>query len=1209
VRMRCFGSGLTDKARAICAALLVVLAVSFAGAGAVFAQTPVTVLGDEEDGFGRLVFAWPRHDDPMRLQTAPEVTTVMSANVLVLRFEEAFKADLSELMSSMPRYIALVREDADGKTLRLAMKAQFRVNIHEAGNEVYVDLLPPNWRAAPPPLPDAVMARLEAERKAVAEAKAEKEGNGPLDIPEPKPDLALRVGEHGDFTRLVFDWAQPVLYNVAQREGTVTLTFDRDAALKLARLRVDPPEFMTGATSVRKDGRLTVFVETEPGVTIRDFREDMSVVLDLVGPGKQDWLPVAAAPEPPESIEAEESAEAEEEEVAEAAPSPAGQAEETTEIASAEDAPVTDEPAKTQEEPAAEEKAAEAVPASTPEKEEKAAAPAAPPAPVAAKAASETKSDVEAQEPVESAFGEAVGADAARNEDDGETLTVAAEQVGSSVRLAFPWAERVGAAAFQRGGRVWIVFDDTRRIEFANLTDAMQRRTGEPSVFHTEGATILQFKPPQRLLVSASERGSNWIFSLGDTIVEPVRPVSLSRGWGQNGQARVSLDLNGAAKVHWLRDPEVKDVVAVVTAPGPAQGFVSPRNFVEFSALPTAQGLAFLSLSDDLSIQTLKDEVVVTRGSGLTLSSNTAADLSAAPEEMAEAPVQPGKMDFKAWRESAPGADYTQKRQHYLKRLTEAPTDNVQDRLDYARFLLAYELGAEAVAMLRLAEEMSDDVKLQPAFHALRGVGLFMMHRFDEALSDLSADGLGGDPHAALWRGAAQAELGNMREARDEFGRSGSAISDYEPDFQAMFRVHAAQAELAGGDLAAARFNLDEIPDAAKHELWLAQAQYVQALVLDAAGKKDEALEIFERLERYAPLPVQARARFAGSALKHRMGLMSDGQYMKELDAMRFMWRGDKFEVSVMERLGDMLVGAGDVEQGLKLMQSAVTHYPDTPEGRRIATKMTDTFAALFLDGEASDLAPIEALALFYDFRELTPIGNRGDRMIRQLSDRLVDVDLLDQAAELLEHQVDHRLRGIARSQVATRLALVNLMDRKPEKALEALRSSRQAGLPDNIAHKRLLLEARALSELGLHDHALDLLSEAEGEDVEWQRAEVYWDSQRWVEAGVHIERALAEKWKNESPLSERTRLMVMRAAIAYSLADDKQALDRIRAQYGEEMRDSPDGGRFAIVTEPIEQQGEEFRRLAKEFAEAHTLDDFVTTVGEGLDDGGIAIN
>ncbi len=101
---------------------------------------------------------------------------------------------------------------------------------------------------------------------------------------------------------------------------------------------------------------------------------------------------------------------------------------------------------------------------------------------------------------------------------------------------------------------------------------------------------------------------------------------------------------------------------------------------------------------------------------------------------------------------------------------------------------------------------------------------------------------------------------------------------------------------------------------------------------------------------------------------------------------------------------------------------------------------------------------------LFYDFRELTPIGSRGDEMIRRLADRLVSVDLLDQAAELLQYQVDHRLQGAARAQVATRLAVIYLMNRKADRALATLRATRTADLSNELRNQRLLLEgARAV--------------------------------------------------------------------------------------------------------------------------------------------------
>src|SRR4029077_2553550 len=164
-------------------------------------------------------------------------------------------------------------------------------------------------------------------------------------------------------------------------------------------------------------------------------------------------------------------------------------------------------------------------------------------------------------------------------------------------------------------------------------------------------------------------------------------------------------------------------------------------------------------------------------------------------------------------------------------------------------------------------------------------------------------------------------------------------------------------------------------------------------------------------------------------------------------------------------------------------MRVSLTVFPAQASTRNIHDDAAKTFDSLYLAGKADTLPAIDALTLFYDFRELTPIGRRGDEMIRRLADRLVSVDLLAQAAELLQHQVDHRLEGAARAQVATRLAAIYLMNRKPDRALAALRMTRMANLPNDLRNQRLLLEARALSDLGRHDLALEVVADITGRE------------------------------------------------------------------------------------------------------------------------------
>src|SRR6202163_4582905 len=104
--------------------------------------------------------------------------------------------------------------------------------------------------------------------------------------------------------------------------------------------------------------------------------------------------------------------------------------------------------------------------------------------------------------------------------------------------------------------------------------------------------------------------------------------------------------------------------------------------------------------------------------------------------------------------------------------------------------------------------------------------------------------------------------------------------------------------------------------------------------------------------------------------------------------------------------------------------------------------------------------------------------------MIRRLADRLVAVDLLDQASELLQYQIDRRLEGAARAQVAARLAMVYLMNRKPDRAIVALRTTRIADLSGELRQQRLLLEARAQRDIGRHDLALHTISNITGREA-----------------------------------------------------------------------------------------------------------------------------
>jgi hypothetical protein len=212
-------------------------------------------------------------------------------------------------------------------------------------------------------------------------------------------------------------------------------------------------------------------------------------------------------------------------------------------------------------------------------------------------------------------------------------------------------------------------------------------------------------------------------------------------------------------------------------------------------------------------------------------------------------------------------------------------------------------------------------------------------------------------------------------------------------------------------------------------------------------------------------------------------------------------------------------------------------------------------------------------------------------------------VDLLDQAAELLQHQVDHRLQGAARAQVATKLATIYLMDRKPDGALAALRSSRMDGLSNELRDQRLLLEARALSETGRHELALEMIQNIKGRQAMRLRADILWSAKRWRQAAEQIELLYGDRWRQFTPLNDAERIDIMRAAIGYALADESIGLARFRDKYMAKMADSPDAHAFQVVTAPIGNGSAEFSSVAQTVANFDTLDAFLRDMGKRYPD------
>jgi hypothetical protein len=362
----------------------------------------------------------------------------------------------------------------------------------------------------------------------------------------------------------------------------------------------------------------------------------------------------------------------------------------------------------------------------------------------------------------------------------------------------------------------------------------------------------------------------------------------------------------------------------------------------------------------------------------------------------------------------------------------------------------------------------------------------------------------------------------------------------------------------------------------------------------EALGHDKDALDEYKFAVNSPDRAAAAEAKLLEVVLRQKRGEINQAETLRGLETLAVMWRGDAIEVKTLQMLSRIYSESGRFPESLAAARGATKLQPNSEASRLAQDEASALFTQIFLGPKGDDLPPIEALGMFYDFRELTPIGRRGDEMIRRLCDRLVAVDLLDQAAELLQYQIDHRLEGAARAQVAARLAMVYLTNRKPDRAIAALRSTRIADLSGELRSQRLLLEARAQSDVGRHDLALDIIANLNGREAIRLRSDIYWAARQWRESSEQIELYYGERWRDFKPLNAAEKSDILRAVVGYALAEDAIGLARFREKYAALMSAETDRLAFETASKPGAVNSAEFAAIAKLAASVDTLEGFL---------------
>jgi hypothetical protein len=1036
-----------------------------------------------EAGFARLIFTFPEE---------LKADVQLRGNVLVVKFARPVKVAVDQVRPALRDLVSAARADPDNTAVRIAFSHKVSVNVMEAGEKLFVDVMPESWTGLPPGLPQDVVDEL-TRRARDAEKKAK---NQPVVQRVWKP-VKLRFAEAPAFARFAFTLGEPVQISTEQDGQEFRITFAAPLKIDLGEAQAALPPSVVSLDADYADGVAVARMVLAPYATLRHFREENAFVVDVTPP----------PPMKPEQIQGELPA-----------PEPNAQAE------------VAPQPAP------------QVTPQAMPQQN----------------ALQIPKQDMAAQlPPVAPLEGPNPQAAPMKPEAPGTVVaTVTASPAG--LRLSFPFHEPVAAAVFRRGDRVFIVFDTKERINVGELTEDKSRMFADAALADIPDAKVIRLKLKGGWLTSVESDGKNWTIHFADAVIAPSKPLAIRRLSEENG-ATVAVPLEGAdrGKVHRIDDSEIGDDIRVVTAMLPTRGVLRGQDFVEFKLLPSAHGIALLPIADDLEVVLKSDFAMIGRPQGLALSAPQRAPVMRPERATASA------LDATVW-EAEKNRRFREREAEILAAAAAAPVNQRRDaRLQLATFYLANGLATEAKGALESVVREDSKAPLNARFHLLRGMSELVLGRPAKALEDLSNAELNASQDAALLRAVAFAELSRWGDVREHFRAGFAGLKLLPAELQRSVLFAALRAAVEVRDFSEAGRLLADLEAAEVPANQTALFAVLAGRIAEGLGRYDRAESFYAAAAKDMDGAAAAEARFKLVEVKFSRGEYNRAKAIDRLEALAFNWRGDNIELETSRLLARLYVGEARYRDAFRLLDAALLSQANLPGTRTFQNEMAAVFEDLFLSDKADALPAIDALALYYDFAKLTPIGRRGDELIRRLSERLVSVDLLDQASELLQHQVEFRLTGAAKAQVAARLAVVHLMNRKPQRAVAVLAATRLAELPQDLREQRLLLESRGLMDANRFDQALNVISNLQGPEADRQRADVQWAAKRWRPAGEAIEKMLGERWNDEAALNEIERHDVLRAGLAYALAGETLALTRLKEKYGPRFEAGPEKAAF----------------------------------------------
>jgi tetratricopeptide (TPR) repeat protein len=687
-----------------------------------------------------------------------------------------------------------------------------------------------------------------------------------------------------------------------------------------------------------------------------------------------------------------------------------------------------------------------------------------------------------------------------------------------------------------------------------------------PKVLRFDGGTAYRYTFPKKFYPHVEKESLTWTISLRSEPYAPPPPADLKVEFDPTShKAKMIIPFKDAGKTIALEDPDIGDTLYVVPTNRTGQAVQNMPRLTDIALVPAIMGLVVRPLKDGLQANLVKDSVVITSADGLTVTPAGVGSPVLIGEADAASDNDNNRLfDFPNWRQGGV-RNLLENRRAIQDKIVEAKTPDERASLlmKMAILYFANNFGQEALGFLSLVQKENPEMEKSPDYIAIRGAANAMSGHFKEALQDFSYPPIQNLPEINLWTGYAAAATEQWHMANRSFPSSNRLLLQYPDNIAIPFTIYMAESALRLGHADTAKKLLDTInmSSEALNPQYLAAIGYLRGESLSQAGKLDQAIEAWQPVVKGLDRLYHTKASLTLTRLLLQQKKITLKDAIERIDSLRFAWRGDGLEVETLRMLGELKVQDGQYLSGLHDMKDAADLSDNIlDDSMPIRDEMKSVFADLFVNGQASKVSPLEAVAVYGEFNNLLPAGPAGVTASLGFAEYLIRMDLLDKAEDLIEAQIKIGLPEAKVSETGEKLAAVYLLDKHPQQALDALQKTERAP----VSEERSLLKARAQSELNQTDAALATLAPMTSKNATRLKADVLWRAQKWDQAAVTIESLLPAAG---TALDPESASLVINAAVAWKLAGNTVKLQEIKTKYDTTMAATKLASTFDVVT------------------------------------------